>query len=268
VPRDRIARLQARCAAKAQQPLPDRRPRLVLDGRPCGWVDPRAADRLTKEPTPFRLRDGALHLQAPVPGVEALSGLLMLAAVRLREAGLVRHWRAEQLDVHADDGTLLATIERAACRTLGIATRSVHLNAFDPEGRLVVALRAAHKASDPGRWDNLAGGMVAAGESDLQALYRESQEEAGLALSGLALERGREWQVRRPVPEGLMIERLLVFDVQLPAGFEPLNADGEVAGFRTCTVDAVLDAIEGGEFTLEAALATLDALSRRDGRQP
>jgi 8-oxo-dGTP pyrophosphatase MutT (NUDIX family) len=265
VPRERITRLQDQFAAMALQPIPEGRLRLLLAGRPCGWVDPRAAIHLVRQPTPFRQHEGDLHLEAGPAGVQARSALLMQAAIRLREAGLARHWRSEQLDVRADDGTLLATVERAACRALGIATRSVHLNGFGPDGRLVVARRAGHKASDPGMWDNLAGGMVAAGESDLQALHREAQEEAGLELPGLALRQGREWPVRRVVPEGLMIERLQVFDVELPAGFEPFNSDGEVAGFRTCTVEAVLQAIEGGEFTLEAALAMLDALARRMG---
>ena len=260
---DRIARLQGSCAARAYRPLPAGRLPLLLQGRRCGWIDSRAAACLAQPSLPFELRDGAFQAAPGIVGFEALSQALQVAALRLRDAGLVRHWRGEQLDVRDELGIRVATIERAATRVLGISTRSVHLNAFAVDGTLVAAQRAQHKPSDPGRWDNLAGGMVAAGEDDRQALAREAQEEAGLELAGLALQLGREWPVQRPVDEGLMIERVQVFDVQLPSAYTPENRDGEVASFRAWDVDEALQAIERGEFTLEASLATLDALERR-----
>jgi hypothetical protein len=54
-----------------------------------------------------------------------------------------------------------------------------------------------------------------------------------------------------------------VFDVDLPAGTVIANQDGEVARFETRPVAAVIDAIAAGEFSIEAALATLDSLIRR-----
>ncbi|HEX7136466.1 MAG TPA: hypothetical protein VF219_01395, partial [Vicinamibacterales bacterium] len=64
------------------------------------------------------------------------------------------------------------------------------------------------------------------------------------------------------VTEGLMIETVQVFDVQLSADFVPANLDGEVAGFETLTIGAAVDAIERGDFTLQASMAILDALRR------
>jgi 8-oxo-dGTP pyrophosphatase MutT (NUDIX family) len=119
-----------------------------------------------------------------------------------------------------------------------------------------------HKPSDPGRWDNLAGGMVAAAEEDLGALAREAHEEAGLQLAGLVVVRGSGLPVQRMVAEGLMIETVQVFDVTLPEDYVPRNLDGEVAAFDRRSIAALLDAIERGDFTLEAALTTLDGLQR------
>jgi len=235
---------------------------LVLDGERCGWLDPHTAQRLAQAPSPFELDGGRLLLPPGPGGPRACSLALESAARRLHEAGIVREWRSEQLDVYSQTGRVVGTIERAACRPLGIETRSVQLNAFRPDGSMVTARRAPHKLSDPDRWDNLAGGMIAAGESDLLALAREAHEEAGLRLTGLALVRGARLRMQRMVAEGLMIETVQVFDVRLPADYTPLNLDGEVAGFEVRTVESVLDGIERGDFTLQASMAMLDGLRR------
>jgi 8-oxo-dGTP pyrophosphatase MutT (NUDIX family) len=235
---------------------------LVLDRRNCGWVAPDTARCLLQPPSPFELNGGRLALAGHSHDSQARSQAMHRAARRLYQAGIVRGWRSEQLDVWSDDGESMAVIERAACRALGIETRSVQLNAFRPDSSLVVAQRAAHKLSDPNRWDNLAGGMIAAGEEDHEALVREAYEEGGLRLAHLPVERGSRFRVQRMVAEGLMIETVQVFDVRLPADFVPANLDGEVCGFDTLPVGAAVDAIERGEFTLQASMAILDTLRR------
>lgn len=47
------------------------------------------------------------------------------------------------------------------------------------DGRVLLALRALHKALAPGRWD-LPGGHVEPGETPEQALWRELAEETGV----------------------------------------------------------------------------------------
>lgn len=261
-PAGRLERLWRACQAHADRPLPAHWLPLVLDGRACGRVDPGTARCLLQAPSAFRMSGGRLMLD-PDPGeLPARSHAMDLAARRLREAGIVREWRAEQLEVRADDDRIVATVERAACRALGIETRSVQLNAFRPDGSLLAAQRAAHKSSDPNRWDNLAAGMIAAGEQDHQALAREAWEEAGLRLQRVPVARGSRLRVQRMVSEGLMIETVQVFDARLAADFVPVNQDGEVSGFRAWPVGAVVEAIERGEFTLQASMAILDALRR------
>jgi 8-oxo-dGTP pyrophosphatase MutT (NUDIX family) len=235
----------------------------VLDQHNCGWVDTDTARCLLEPPSRFESNDGRLTLAPDPHDPQARSEVLDWAARRLHQAGIVREWRSEQLDVCTDDGRRVATVERAACRALGIETRSVQLNAFRPDRSLVVARRAAHKLSDPNRWDNLAGGMIAAGERDHEALAREAYEEAGLRLAQLPVAHGSRLRVQRMVPEGLMIETVQVFDVQVLSDFVPTNLDGEVAAFQTWPVETAVEAIERGDFTLQSSLAILDALRRR-----
>ncbi|HXY21291.1 MAG TPA: DUF4743 domain-containing protein, partial [Burkholderiaceae bacterium] len=79
----------------------------------------------------------------------------------------------------------------------------------------------------------------------------------------MPLQQGARISVRRPITEGTLAEFVHVFDVDLPPGTQPSNRDGEVERFETRPIAAVLAAIERGEFTVEAALATLDSLERR-----
>jgi 8-oxo-dGTP pyrophosphatase MutT (NUDIX family) len=260
---ERLERLWQACQRHANQPIPADWLPLVLDGQSCGWLAPDTARCLLQPPRLFELGRGRLTLLSDSGDVPARSQAMHSAAKRLHEAGIVREWRAELLDIIGSDGRRLACIERAACRPLGIETRSVQLNGFRPDGTLLAARRAAHKLSDPNRWDNLAGGMIAAGEQDHEALEREAYEESGLRLAHLPVTRGARLRVQRMVAEGLMIETVQIFDVQLPPDFLPTNMDGEVAAFEFCSIEAAIDAIERGEFTLQSSMAILDALRRR-----
>lgn len=262
--RERVLQLQERLRARADVPPPDDWLPIDLGAWQIGITSPETASFLaTREPA-CSLIDYRLVIQDPAGGPVARTTLLNRIAEALRAEGLLRGWRNEQLDVRtpAVEGPL-ATIERAACRALGIPTHAVHMNAFDHAGRLVVARRADDKPIDPGLWDNLVGGMVAAGEDELTALERETKEEAGLQLATLTLTRGGLVRERRPVIEGYMIETVQVFDTHLPAEVTPRNEDGEVALIEARDVDDVLAAIDRGEFTLESALVTVDALLRR-----
>jgi 8-oxo-dGTP pyrophosphatase MutT (NUDIX family) len=262
--RERLATLRARLAARAQQPPPDDWLPVVIAGSEVGVAHPDVAGFLATNMPRFALIDYRLVLDDESLDVAARSALLFDAACRLRGAGLIWGWRDEQLDVRvAPEATPLATIERSACRALGITTLAVHLNALTPEGDLVVARRAPHKQIDPNFWDNLVGGMVPAGESALEALRREAVEEAGIDIAPLTLERGGVVRLSRRVREGYQSEDILIFNTLLPAGVTPVNQDGEVAAFATRTVEEVLAAIERDEFTLESALVTLDVLEGR-----
>lgn len=262
----RLQALAERLQRRAHQPHPSGLVSVWMAGAHVGSTSPDIARVLAQRPSGFALLDDALLLQDDDLDAAGRTELLARAALRLRETGLLAGWRDEALAIHARRGDApIASIERAACRPLGIRTDAVHLNAFVDDETLVVARRAAGKQIDPGMWDNLVGGMVPAGETLEQALAREAWEEAGIESSRLALLRGRCFHVRRPVPEGLQSEIIHVYDATLPADLPLQNRDGEVDAIEQRPLPEVIAAIERDEFTLESALVTLDALTRRGG---
>ena len=262
----RLRALQVRLLARAQKSPPGDWLPVLIGEAEVGVANPDVASFLASATPHFALVDYRLVLLDGDLDATGRAAMLQDCALRLRDAGMVRGWRDEQLAVRASPDTEpLASIERAACRTLGITTTAVHLNAFTPAGELIVARRAAHKQIDPGLWDNLVGGMVPAGETELEALAREAQEEAGLEIDGLALTRGGRVLVTRHVPEGFQSEIVQVFDALLPDGLSLRNQDGEVAAIERRSTTTVVESIERDEFTLESALVTLDGLLRRSG---
>lgn len=209
------------------------------------------------------------HLSAPrLADAAAATAWFEPLNLRLRAAGAVPGWRDERfavLPLQAPSGAPpLADIERAAARFWGTLTFGAHANGYlaDAGGRpthLWLGRRALTKATDPGRLDNLIGGGVPLGQTPFETLVREGWEEAGLALPQLHVARpGRVIQLARDLPEGLQVERLHVFDIELPPGLTPANQDGEVSAYHCVPVQQALALAQAGEMTVDAALVTLD----------
>ena len=181
---------------------------------------------------------------------------------------VAHHWRDEQLTVNSAQGVPLGSVERGAVRALGIATRAVHLVGRSPDGRFWVQQRSLTKSNDPGLWDTLMGGLVSAHDSVETALVRETWEEAGLHLTDLGIVvHGGCITVTRPSGDasdlgiGYLVETTDWFLATVPDGVVPVNQDGEVAQFELLDAEALVTRLENNEFTLEAALILVAALS-------
>ena len=240
---------RARAAADAPPALP-RVPLLFgADAAPVGSIEPRLGERLAAAGLPLRQAGAAWWIAEP--GDEALAAI----ARWLHAERVCSRWRDELLAVCDATGRPLGAIERAAVRTLGIATEAVHLDATAVPGGTWVQLRAHGKATDPGQWDTTMGGQVGHRESIEETLRRETLEEAGLDLASLdVLRRRDDVVIRRPVAEGYMVERIVVFGASLAADLQPLNHDGEVERFERLDDAALAERLAAGRFTLEATL--------------
>jgi 8-oxo-dGTP pyrophosphatase MutT (NUDIX family) len=253
---------QARTQAEAA-PL---RPRVPLEleagnaDASCriGSIEPSVAERLRSAGLP--LQSGGDGYRIVAPAATALPAIARF----LHAEGIASHWRDEQLAVVDCEGRIVGEIERGVVRVLGLSTEAVHLVGRDESGADWVQMRASTKSTDPGRWDTLMGGQVAAGESILETLARETMEEAGLDVAALhGLRRAPSLWLRRPVREGYMVERINVFRAVVPAGVVPVNRDGEVDRFECLDRSALVRRLAGGEFTLEATLILGAELERR-----
>lgn len=253
--------LRGLCSAATQAAL---RPRLPLwaGASVIGSVEPDFLHQIE----PRLLSDGRhLLLKEERSGYwgwnlqgDATAGLNRVAAA-LHEAGLAGAWRDEQLAVRDQHGRLVGTVERAAVRSLGIATQAVHLVGQAPDGRFWVQQRAFDKPTDPGLWDTLMGGMVSSADTVDTALARETWEEAGLHIADLqALRHGGRLHTCRPASDGrgagYVSEYIDWYGCLVPDGLVPVNQDGEVERFALMDERELLHHMRQHEFTLEAVL--------------
>lgn len=244
--------------------IPQDELRLHIDGHALGWIRPTVADALVRlQPDAVIRCDDGLHLRAgDTPA--SRSACLQALARQLQTAGLLANWRDEAMALVLDDAVFL-TLERAAFRTLGLRTPSVHMNgwvATADGAALWVARRSAHKFVDPGKLDNLVGGGLAAGESLATGLAREAWEEAGLRFRRVPGPVSR-LLVHRRIGEGVQDECIHVHDVWLPAHWQPVNQDGEVADVFLLPVPQALAQVLAGAFTWDAGLVIIDGLLRQ-----
>jgi 8-oxo-dGTP pyrophosphatase MutT (NUDIX family) len=219
---------------------------LVLHGRRIGWLRPELAARLAAWPAVFTAATERVTLLQP-------AGLAAVVEA-LAEEGFIPGWRNERYRIED-----LFEIERAAARPFGLTTRAVHVNGIVAGKRMWLARRSAAKPIDPGMLDNIVGGGIASGFSDLETLVKEAWEEAGIPaeLARKAVARGSA-NVLREVPEGVQSETVHIYDLELPEGFQPKNQDGEVSEFRLLPFAEVLRET----LTYEAAIVARDYLTR------
>ncbi len=258
-----------------------------FDGHDLGWLAPAHQRLLADWGLGESMPDAQVRTWACLSGTSdpaARTAWLADLADRLRDAGWVSGWRDERyccrlslpqtrpqtrpqtlhqtlhqtLPSSVDgpaDGPPFFELERAAYRFFGLSSQAVHVNGVDASGALWCGRRALHKATDPGRLDNLAAGGLASGEELFVCARRELWEEAGVpaALCGSLRLMGR-LRGCRVEPQGWHDEWLHVFELPLPAGFVPSNQDGEVSAFECLDPHALAQRIADGDFSPDAAL--------------
>ena len=193
--------------------LPPLNPRETLataDGTPIGSLEPALARALVDARQPLAPGGGGWRLAGETD--EALAAI----AVWLHREGHGGRWRDELLAVtdrrqaRRHRGRRDRTRRRAATRhrDAGRAPRRA-----DDAGRVWVQQRAHDKATDPGLWDTLVGGLVSAGESTCLRWNERPGKRPGCASTALErLDAFGAVTVRRPVADGYMVERIEMFD--------------------------------------------------------
>ncbi len=236
----------------------------VVAGLRVGWVTRGFADRLTAYPAAFAVAGDAVTL---APGLDDYDSRTRAADAALRalsEDGVIPGWRGEYYPVGGCfAGPHLMAMERAAVSFFGVRSYGVHVNGFVRDGdgiRMWVARRAAGKHTYPGMLDNMIAGGQPVGIAPLDNVIKEAGEEAGVPpeLAATARPVGMVSYCQES-DNGLKPDVMFNYDLELPAGFEPRNTDGEVAAFHLWPIDKVMEIVrETTEFKFNCNLVIID----------
>jgi len=233
------------------------------DGHHLGWVSPERAEHMVVHLPGCDLRERQLSWQSNAKNAMQRSQILQNFLQIQADRGRLEGWRDEYFNYWLKPNTPpLDTdmpwlcVERAGFRHLGLMSHAVHINGFCANGRLWCAQRSNTKATDPGLWDNLTAGGLTAGEDAIRTVRRELKEEAGWNWNPRQnLHGSGSVRTRRLEPQGWHDEVLLVYNLEIPDSFQPINQDGEVQAFACWDPDQVVSAIQAGDFTADAAHA-------------
>lgn len=245
-----------------------------VGGREVGLVRADIAQRLGQFPDVFRVSGEAVDLAPELAGPEERTAAVDRVLRRLAGNGEIRGWRDESYPV----GTSFAApplfqMERAGIPLFGVWAYGVHMNGFlrGRDGHKIwVGKRSLTKFSAPGKLDQMVAGGQPVGISLRDNLIKESAEEADIPaqLAARAVSVGAiSYTCERP--EGLRRDVLFVYDLELPAGFEPANTDGEIDSFHLWPVARVLETVrDTDDFKFNCALVNIDFLIRHGYIEP
>ena len=238
--------------------LPGHRRPLRLGAHLIGYVEPSLAASALLSDLLRAAPDDTLAFDDP-PAMQA-------ASHRLADTGLII-LRDEPFDVRAiEDGPVLATLDRGALPSFGIAATGVHLNGLVERGGetfLWVARRSPDKLLDPGKLDHLAAGGVPAGLTPAETLAKEAAEECGLTDITTASEVTTiRYAMQRP--EGLRRDVLRCYDIVLPDTWQPVAQDGEVEAFELWPLSRAFEAVRDTDaFKFNVNLVLIDLFERQ-----
>jgi len=236
-------------------------------GKVLGWVRPSIAEALRPYPQAFTF-DGGIALQPHLQGFDQISGVLAEVAEGLAQDGVIPPLIDEPYPVTTGGReSAIAVIDRAAAAYLGLRSFGQHLNGYVRDGEdlhMWIGRRARDRLIFPGALDNMVAGGLPHGVSLTENLVKECQEEAGMprALAESARPVGA-LSYNRVAERGFRPDVLYCYDIELPAGFEPQNTDGEVEEFMLLPIDAVMDIVrDSDQFKLNCNLVIVDFLVR------
>lgn len=241
----------------------------IVAGARVGWLRHGFIERL-RDLSDIFLADGdAVVLDPRLADFEARSAALEPVLRALAAEGALSGWRDEPYPVSTGFAApALLRMERAAVPAFGVRAHGVHLNGYvrraDGGFALWVARRARDKPTYPGMLDNMVAGGLPLGIGLRENLIKECAEEAAIprALAERAIPVGAISYVQE-APAGLKPDTQFLFDLEVPADFEPRNTDGEIESFALWPVEAVMETVaETTAFKPNCTLVIIDFLVR------
>lgn len=245
-----------------------------VDGIEVGRVKDDFAAALGNFPDVFSVSGDGVELAEGLSGFEQRTKAVDRVSRKLAERRVIRGWREEQFPVATSfKSPALFHMERAAVPLFGVRAYGVHMNGFLGAGagmKMWIGRRGLDRLMAPGKLDQIVAGGQPAGLSPRQNLIKESAEEASIPaeLAGKAIAVGGiSYCMERA--EGLRRDLLFNFDLELPADFEPVNNDGEIAEFHLWPIEQVIETVrDTDEFKFNCSLVVIDFLIRHGFIEP
>jgi hypothetical protein len=240
-----------------------------VGGVKVGWVRRELADLMTRWGDYFKVTDNEVSTLESLKDVEERSRALAEAGAALVVKQALPRNRKELCPVMEHFGSeVLMRIDRAWLESYGIVSYGIHVNGYvetlnGPE--LWIGVRSKTCEVAPGKLDNMIAGGLPVELSLTENVVKEAAEEASVPedLAQTARPAG-VISYRLDTKRGMRRDMLFVYDLKLPADFEPVNTDGEVSGFVKWPAQQALRVVdETDEFKFNVNLVIIDFAIRR-----
>lgn len=241
---------------------------LAISGQVVGHVRLDRIERLRAFPDVFVVGPDRIALAPGLDDFASRSAAVEKVLEVLRSEGEFPGWRDELYPVMREWGeSPLMRLERAACPWFGIRSWGVHINGFlrrDDGLHMWVARRARDKHAYPGMLDNMVAGGQPIGMRLMENIVKECAEEADIPAEIARRARAvGAISYCHQFEEGLKPDQQFCYDLEMPDGFIPRNADGEVESFELWPIARVAETVRDGfEFKFNCNLVIIDFLVR------
>jgi len=226
----------------------------------------------------FRVCQDSIELIAEPNDIESRSLAVASVLEKLRSTGrvsMLKGWRNEPWPVKGGfDAPVEFVVERAAGPLFGVTGYGCHVNGLVPsKDSLWIARRSRSKQTYPGMLDHLVAGGLPHGEEPGENVIRECAEEASIPLAIAALARPAGIIGYCHLDEtrwGIKPDIIYCYDLELPADFTPVAADGEVESFSLEKIRDVMDSLaaDNNDWKPNVALVIIDMFIRRGFIKP
>lgn len=222
---------------------------LVVDGDAVGHIRKDNLAHLDRFPDVFVRSGQSVSLAPNIESYEDRTAAVDMVVRALFEDGVLTGWRGEPYPVGGQWGGPHAfEVERAAAPFFGARAYGVHINGYVRKENglhMWIARRADDRPVCPGQFDNMIAGGQPVTLSLKENVIKEAGEEAGVPpdLAATALPTGAITYCADS-DIGLKPDIMFCWDLELPADFMPLNADGEIAEFRLLPAAEVMEIVD------------------------
>jgi hypothetical protein len=239
-----------------------------IGGERLGFVTPARADLLARYPMVFDVRPERVGLATTLDTPEKRTAALTTVTDELSATGAFLPRKGEAYAVRNNwHEPPRCFIDRALIPGFGMRAYGVHVNGIVRKANglhLWIGTRAMSCAVEPGKLDNMVAGGQPAHLGLMDNVVKECAEEAGLpeALARSARPVGA-LSYSFDAPEGLKVDTLFCYDLDMPDGLTPANRDGEIAAFTLWPLRTVLERVRTSDaFKFNVNLVIIDLAIR------